>query len=644
MSRPGTDRGPRGRAPKLARERPCCRGLPDAADCPRPSSDAPCCSRRARPSPGRQPCAPSRRSAARRRPVPPALRRTEESFPAARACSPQDPRAPATRTSASGIGAGRRRSARRSGESAAPDTRRMHPHPPSSSRLRQNFGTRGAAIRARTASTAMRVSPRSITGLNAGGSRLFIGRPEQSVSPRRSGHRWHVEQSASVASWIRYAFTSRAPSTRWLSVGFQSMSNTCSTRTHVLLRRAMAVEAPLHFERRLRHMSGIWSTRPWQVDAADALGDVDAVVEVDVIGQVVDAVPLDAACPLRKLLATGASIGCRPDLRVAVHARRGRRDAAKRRVLDRRVAVAAIDAESPTWCSWLNGTGCSTGAPIAGCGAMAMRHASSADRAERQHGLARRASTSERGAAGRPGPWAINATPACVVHHACQSSGTATVIDSHGLAWRKRRAGGGAAIRFLSGVGQELQRARVVRHGSMAPGAFPSIGSPADHHRIGERRRHPAGSASRGRNLASPLPGHLSVEQIDYMLALGYSRRGAVSHSSRRLTRAWRLRTSLRGAVGFAALVSDWTATRRSSTSCTSCREHQRAGIGRALIEHVAARAQRPAAARSRSTSTANNAARSAPTSAAASRFARAATFRSAAALSWRTSSWCATL
>src|SRR5262249_5004902 len=32
------------------------------------------------------------------------------------------------------------------------------------------------------------------------------------------------------------------------------------------------------------------------------------------------------------------------DLRVAVHARLGRRDAGKRRVLDRRVAVAAVDA------------------------------------------------------------------------------------------------------------------------------------------------------------------------------------------------------------------------------------------------------------------------------------------------------------
>ena len=64
-------------------------------------------------------------------------------------------------------------------------------------------------------------------------------------------------------------------------------------RAQVLLRRAVAVEAPGHLEGRVlrdeRHLvdaavAGL---------AADALGDVDRVVEVDVVRQVVDLDPLD---------------------------------------------------------------------------------------------------------------------------------------------------------------------------------------------------------------------------------------------------------------------------------------------------------------------------------------------------------------
>ena len=57
------------------------------------------------------------------------------------------------------------------------------------------------------------------------------------------------------------------------------------------------------------HISGILSTRPWQLDAADALADVDRVVEVDEVGQVVDPVPARSARSSRRLSRTGSSIG-----------------------------------------------------------------------------------------------------------------------------------------------------------------------------------------------------------------------------------------------------------------------------------------------------------------------------------------------
>src|SRR5262249_3453046 len=78
--------------------------------------------------------------------------------------------------------------------------------------------------------------------------------------------------------------------------------------------------------------------------AADALGDVDRVVEVDVVGQVVDLDPLDRlARP--PALADGLELGrLVPDLRVAVHAGLGRRGVRVGGLLDAGVAIAAIDA------------------------------------------------------------------------------------------------------------------------------------------------------------------------------------------------------------------------------------------------------------------------------------------------------------
>jgi len=117
-------------------------------------------------------------------------------------------------------------------------------------------------------------------------------------------------------------------------------------RTKILFRRAVTAQAPLHLqtfllvhERHLIHraVAGV---------AADTFINVDAVVEVHKVGQLVDARPLQGIARL----VTGADrfqqSGVGPDLRMAVHAGFGGRNARKARGLDRSVAVAAIDPEA----------------------------------------------------------------------------------------------------------------------------------------------------------------------------------------------------------------------------------------------------------------------------------------------------------
>ena len=81
-------------------------------------------------------------------------------------------------------------------------------------------------------------------------------------------------------------------------------------------------------------------------DAADALLDVDLVVEVHEVGQVVDPNPVERRVvpEARADRLEDRRVG--PDLRVAVHAGLGRRNAGEGGLLDRRVAVAAVEADA----------------------------------------------------------------------------------------------------------------------------------------------------------------------------------------------------------------------------------------------------------------------------------------------------------
>jgi len=115
-------------------------------------------------------------------------------------------------------------------------------------------------------------------------------------------------------------------------------------RPEVAFRLAMAFQTPFHLERRGLIDERHFVHAPVARRAPDTFGDMDAVVEIDVIGQVVNARPFNRliVAPTRP---DGFEIGAvAPDLRVAVHTGLRRRYPGVRGSLDRRVAIAAINA------------------------------------------------------------------------------------------------------------------------------------------------------------------------------------------------------------------------------------------------------------------------------------------------------------
>jgi hypothetical protein len=108
----------------------------------------------------------------------------------------------------------------------------------------------------------------------------------------------------------------------------------------------VAVEAPFHLQRRLldhqRHAIDAAVAR----FTADALADVDAVIEVDEVRQIVHADPVERLVVAEAgahRLEVRAGV---PDLRVAVDAGLGRRNAGRGRDLNRGMAIATLDANA----------------------------------------------------------------------------------------------------------------------------------------------------------------------------------------------------------------------------------------------------------------------------------------------------------
>jgi hypothetical protein len=117
-------------------------------------------------------------------------------------------------------------------------------------------------------------------------------------------------------------------------------------RAEIFARIAMASQAPLHLQGfRLVHQ-GHLVYRAVAGVAADALGDVNAVIEVDEVGELVNAGPLQRFAGAVAGADGLKELGVGPDLRVTVHARLGRRNSGEAGGLDRGVTITAVDAES----------------------------------------------------------------------------------------------------------------------------------------------------------------------------------------------------------------------------------------------------------------------------------------------------------
>ena len=134
-------------------------------------------------------------------------------------------------------------------------------------------------------------------------------------------------------------------SSSWSPVGLVAHCGDELARPDILFGVAVTVEAPLHLQRVLLPGERHLVHSAMATLAADALVDVNAVIEIDEIRQIVDARPPDRFAGAE----TGAHRFQRragdPDLRVAVHAGLGGRNVGEAGSLHRGVAIAAIDPD-----------------------------------------------------------------------------------------------------------------------------------------------------------------------------------------------------------------------------------------------------------------------------------------------------------
>jgi len=106
----------------------------------------------------------------------------------------------------------------------------------------------------------------------------------------------------------------------------------------------MAFQAPLHMQGVLLPGQRHLVDPPVTGFAGDPFADVDSVMEVDVIGSVVNPIPFDGLILLHAGQQGIQHSGVPPQLRVAVHTDFRGRDAGEGFLFDGRVAIAAIDS------------------------------------------------------------------------------------------------------------------------------------------------------------------------------------------------------------------------------------------------------------------------------------------------------------
>ena len=116
-------------------------------------------------------------------------------------------------------------------------------------------------------------------------------------------------------------------------------------RAHIFCRLAVAIQAPGHVESlgapRQRHLRDLAMARR----AANALGDVDAVVEINEVGHGIHTRPRNGDIIAITCVHRREHRGVRPNLRMAHHASLRRRHARERGLFHRCVAIATIDSK-----------------------------------------------------------------------------------------------------------------------------------------------------------------------------------------------------------------------------------------------------------------------------------------------------------
>ncbi len=117
-------------------------------------------------------------------------------------------------------------------------------------------------------------------------------------------------------------------------------------RAKVFTLIAMATQAPLHLQRCVLIHKGHLIYRAVTGVTADALGDVNAVIEVNEIRELIDPGPLQRFAGAVAGADRLQQLGVGPNLRMAIHAGLRRGNSSKARILDRGVTVTAIDAET----------------------------------------------------------------------------------------------------------------------------------------------------------------------------------------------------------------------------------------------------------------------------------------------------------
>lgn len=162
-----------------------------------------------------------------------------------------------------------------------------------------------------------------------------------SVLPMASRAAGQLSRAADVV-----LFDQLSPERTLIAAGLPRHIENLLARAQIGFRIAVAIETPFHLQRLVLPHQRHAIDAAVASDAADSLIDVNAVIEINEVGQVVNPGPTNRHAGLKTVAHRLQDIAGRPDLRVTAHAGRRRRQSGERRFFDRAMAIAAVDAQS----------------------------------------------------------------------------------------------------------------------------------------------------------------------------------------------------------------------------------------------------------------------------------------------------------